>query len=87
MRMRQRVHTRRRILRALHYFAFECGGCAVFEARVHVKHGLQRISRRGPSAVVGQEDIVYAVQWRKERLARDGIKYQQVSPTCSCRGF
>jgi hypothetical protein len=64
---------------ALFTFAFEGGGCAVFEARVHVKHGLQRISRRGPSAVVGQEDIVSAVQWRKERLARDGIKYQQVS--------
>jgi hypothetical protein len=59
-------------------FAFESGGCGVFEARVHVKHGLQRISRRGPSATVGQEDIAFAVHWRKERLARDDIKYLQV---------
>ena len=59
-------------------FAFETGGCAVFEARVHVKRGLQKISRRGPSAVVGQEDIAFAVQWRKERLARDDLKYLQV---------
>ena len=63
---------------ALFTFAFESGGCAVFEARVHVKHGLQRITRRGPSATVGQEDISFAVHWRKERLARDDIRYLQV---------
>jgi hypothetical protein len=59
-------------------FYFEGGGGAMFEVRVHVKTGVKRILRRGPSIVMSQKDTVETLEWRKKRLSMDGIKYLQV---------
>jgi len=59
---------------------FEGGGAAIFELRVHIKMGVRRILRRGPAMVVTQDDIVELLEWRKRRLALDGVKYLQVTP-------
>jgi hypothetical protein len=61
-------------------FVFEGGGAAVIELRLHVKLGVRRILRRGPSMVVTQDDIVELLGWRKKRLALDGVKFLQVTP-------
>ena len=61
-------------------FTFEGGGAAVFELRLNVKQGVRRILRRGPAMVVTQDDIVELLEWRKRRLALDGVRYLQVTP-------
>ena len=61
-------------------FMFEGGGSAIFELRMHVKMGVRNILRRGPAMVVNQDDIVELLEWRKQRLALDGVRYLQVTP-------
>jgi hypothetical protein len=50
----------------------------MFEVRLHVKTGVRRIIRRGPSVLMTQKDTVETLEWRKKRLGLDGIKYLQV---------
>jgi hypothetical protein len=61
-------------------FMFEGGGAAIFELRVHVQLGVRRVLRRGPAMVVRQDNIVELLEWRKKRLALDGVKFLQVTP-------
>jgi hypothetical protein len=61
-------------------FLFEDGGAAILEVRVHVKFGVRRILRRGPALVVKHDDAVELLEWRKQRLALDGVKFLQVTP-------